>query len=111
MKIKVEKFLMKQGNRVGKAAIEFTDGCLSGFHMVGFTICDDPQKGMFVLFPAAVTGKKEGESNRPYFFLRPSEPDVLARLENEILDVFESMTANEYANRPRMTGNQQAATA
>jgi hypothetical protein len=55
MKIKVEPFLMKKGNRVAKAAIEFEsqDGFLSGFHMVGFTICDDHEKVLFVLFPAS----------------------------------------------------------
>jgi hypothetical protein len=48
-KIKVEKFLIKQGIRVGKAAVEFSgDSPLSGFHLVGFTICDDPEKGRYV---------------------------------------------------------------
>ena len=108
MKIKVEQFLMKQGNRVGKAAIEFesSDGVLAGFHLVGFTICDDTEKGMFILFPAAVTGKKDGESNRPYFFLRPNEPNALERLENEILDVYESMTPGGF-NKPRMVGDKK----
>lgn len=104
MKIKVEPFLMKQGNRVGKAAIEFTDGALKGLHLVGFTICDDPQKGMFVLMPAAVTGKKDGERDRPYFFLRPTDPDAIGRLENEILDAYESMLGDSYTNRPRFKG-------
>lgn len=110
-KIKVEKFLMKQGNRVGKAAVEFTDGPLAGFHLVGFTICDDNEKGMFILFPAAITPKskdsKSGESSRPFFFLRPSEPNVLERLENEILDVYESMDGGGF-NKPRMVGKQLA---
>lgn len=107
-KIKVEQFLMKQGNRVGKAAIEFTDGYLAGFHLVGFTICDDAEKGMFILFPAAVTGKKDGESSRPYFFLRPSEPLALERLENEILDVYDAMTG---FNKPRMVAEAKPADA
>ncbi len=93
---------MRQGNRVGKAAIEFTDGPLKGMHLVGFTICDDPQKGMFVLFPAATTDNKNNEGrSRPYFFLRPTDPEALTRLENQILDDFEAMTAKMYANRPR----------
>ena len=112
MKIKVEKFLMKQGNRVGKAAIEFTkeDGILAGFHLVGFTICDDNEKGMFILFPAAITpkGKDGKEGTRPYFFLRPSEPNVLADLENAILDVYESMDGGGF-NKPRMVGKPQEA--
>lgn len=114
MKIKVEKFLMKQGNRVGKAAIEFqkTDGNgeLAGFHLVGFTVCDDPVDGMFILFPAAVTPKdKDGKSTRPYFFLRPTEPNALARLENAILDAFEQTEEEGYQNRPRMVGKVQQA--
>ena len=100
MKIKVEKFLLKQGNRVGKAAIEFTDGVLKGFHLVGFTICDDPAKGgTFVLFPATTAGgKREGEKERPYFFLRPENPILLAELQTLILDEFEG----DKFNTPRM---------
>lgn len=98
MTIKVEKFLLKQGNRVGKAAIEFTDGILKGYHLVGFTICDDPAKGgLFVLFPATTAGgrkDKEGnkvEKDRPYFFLRPSAPELLDDLQTLILDEFEGI--------------------
>ena len=95
MRIKVEPFLMKKGNRVAKAAIEFeaTDGLLAGFHLVGFTICDDAEKGTFVLFPA-VTEKGETEGKRrTFFFLRPSADDDIEKLENLILDVYDSMTA------------------
>lgn len=115
MKIKVEKFLMKQGNRVGKAAIEFepTDGHLAGFHLLGFTICDDEQKGMFVLFPAVVPSRRDQQdknersssSNRPFFFLRPSSPDTLDKLENEILDIYESMSGA--FNKPRLKSPQE----
>ena len=102
LNIKVEKFLMKQGNRVGKAAIEFKgDGPLSGFHLVGFTICDDPQKGMFVLFPAATTGKKGEADSRPYFFLRPDNPEKLNDLQDKILDVYDSMSGGSF-NTPRI---------
>jgi len=96
VKIKVEKFLLKQGNRVGKAAVEFTDGVLKGFHLVGFTICDDPAKGgLFVLFPATTAGgKREGEKERPYFFLRPSDPALLDDLQQLILDEFEGPVFN-----------------
>jgi hypothetical protein len=60
-KIKVEKFLIKQGIRVGKAAVEFSgDSPLSGFHLVGFTICDDPEKGRYVMFPMAKTDLRKG---------------------------------------------------
>lgn len=106
MKIKIEKFLMKQGNRVGKAAIEFeqTDGLLAGFHLFGFTICDDDDKGMFVLFPAAITNKKDSVTgaNRQFFFLRSPNRNLVEKLENEILDIYESMTGP--FNKPRMTG-------
>jgi hypothetical protein len=100
MKIKVEAFLMKKGNRVAKAAIEFegTDGLLAGFHLVGFTICDDAEKGLFVLFPASIVKKVEGES-KPFFFLRPSGEGQIEKLEALILDTYESMTG---FNSPRV---------
>jgi DNA-binding cell septation regulator SpoVG len=99
MKIKVEPYLMKKGNRLAKAAIEFSseDGVLAGFHLVGFTICEDADKGMFVLFPASIV--KKNENNKPFFFLRPGADDLLQKLQDSILDVYESMTA---LNRPRL---------
>jgi len=104
MKIKVEPFLMKKGNRVAKAAIEFDEeGILKGFHMVGFTICDDVEKGLFVLFPASIAKRnsKSGESeSKPFFFLRPSNDSQIGILEGAILDVYESMTGG--FNTPRM---------
>lgn len=108
MKIKVEKFLMKQGIRVGKAAIEFTgDGPLNGFHLVGFTICDDAAKGQFVMFPMAKTNPKERDGStssqsRNFFFLRPENPELLNDLQNAILDVYEDIENNEFKNRPRI---------
>lgn len=103
MKINVEKFLMKKGNRVAKAAIEFNDandGILRGFHFIGFTICDDPEKGLFVLFPSSIIKhKEEGATNRPYFFLRPTAPDLLDKLQDAILDVYDSMMG---FNRPKL---------
>lgn len=88
---------MKKGNRVAKAAIEFesTDGLLSGFHLVGFTICDDAEKGLFVLFPAVNNQNEKGEK-RTFFFLRPSEENQIGKLESLILDVYESMTAKPF---------------
>ena len=102
MRIKVEPFLMKKGNRVAKAAIEFRDGVLAGFHMVGFTICDDTEKGLFVLFPASIVRKDESGATKPFFFLRPDpeNEDGLAKLESAILDVYESMTVK--FNTPKM---------
>lgn len=92
MKIKVEPFLMKKGNRVAKAAIEFesSDSFLSGFHLVGFTICDDKERGLFVLFPASIV--KRNDESKPFFFLRPSDESQIAQLESLILDTYESMT-------------------
>jgi len=106
--IKVEKFLMKQGIRVGKAAIEFTgEGPLKGFHLVGFTICDDAQKGKFVMFPMAKTnpsksGQKEEYSTRNFFFLRPDKPEILDDLQDAILDVYDSICGKEFRNTPRI---------
>ncbi|SRR5258706_14824591 len=92
MKIKVEPFLMKKGNRVAKAAIEFEEGLLAGFHLVGFTICDDAEKGMFVLFPSSVITNGPDGKKKPFFFLRPSKDDQISELETKILDVYDSMT-------------------
>jgi hypothetical protein len=95
MKIKVEPFLMKKGNRVAKAAIEFDadDNFLNGFHLVGFTVCDDKEKGLFVLFPSSIVlvGDKDNKSRKPFFFLRPSNDEQIGRLETLILDVYEKM--------------------
>jgi len=102
MKIKVEPFLMKKGNRVAKAAIEFDEiGILKGFHLVGFTICDDTEKGLFVLFPASITKHSEGEKTKPFFFLRPSGENQLEELEAAILDSYESMTGKSF-NSPKV---------
>lgn len=112
--IKVEKFLMRQGIRVGKAAIEFKgDGPLDGFHLVGFTICYDPNKGengqKYVMFPMAKAnttnkGQKEDFATRNFFFLRPdaNRPGLLDELQTAILDVFESMESPEFRNVPRL---------
>ena len=98
---------MKQGNRVGKAAVKFTSGCLAGFHLVGFTICvDDSDKGMFVLFPAATSERPAGgrdtdsnERKRQYFFLRPDDPTLLDRLEDEIINAYKAAVG---FNTPRV---------
>lgn len=103
MKIKVEPFLRKKGNRVGKAAIEFesADGILAGFLLVGFTICDDEAKGLFVLFPAVDKIEKVGDANkkRTFFFLRPNSDNLIGNLENLILDQYESMVG-KFSNKP-----------
>lgn len=92
---------MKKGNRVAKAAIKFDDGVLKGFHMVGFTICDDKEKGLFVLFPASIVRKDENGATKPFFFLRPDNEGDLGKLEEAILDVYESMTGKQF-NTPVM---------
>ncbi len=100
MHIKVEPFLIKKGNRVAKAAISFDDGILKGFHMVGFTICDDSEKGLFVLFPASIVRKDDNGATKPFFFLRPEKDEDLGKLEEAILDIYESMTGK--FNTPRV---------
>lgn len=99
MKIKVEPFLMKKGNRVAKAAIQFEEGFLKGFHLVGFTICDDAQKGLFVLFPASIV--KREEETKPFFFLRPENEQQIGDLEALILDTYETMTAFNSPHKPQ----------
>lgn len=103
--IKVEKFLMRQGIRVGKAAIEFRgEGPLNGYHLVGFTICDDTAKGKrYVMFPMAKGSMGRDEATqRNFFFLRPDKPEMLDDLANEILDVYESLIDKEFRNVPRL---------
>lgn len=112
MKIKVEPFLMKKGNRVAKGAIEFDDkgSLLEGWHLIGFTICDDEKKGLFVLFPASIIksrdnrGENDGQ-NKPFFFLKPANDEQIAKLESQILDVYESMTGGAF-NPPRSDSKQ-----
>lgn len=101
MQIKVEPFLIKKGNRVAKAAIAFDEDVLAGFHMVGFTICDDAEKGLFVLFPASIVRKDDNGATKPFFFLRPEKDEDLGKLEDAILDVYESMTG-KFTNSPRV---------
>jgi hypothetical protein len=96
MRIKVEPFLMKKGNRVAKAAIEFTDGVLAGFHMVGFTICEEKDKKLTVMFPSSIARREDNGVTKPYFFLRGSQ-ELINKLEQDILDQYESMTG---FNRP-----------
>lgn len=112
VKIKVEKFLMRQGIRVGKAALEFSGedvGALDGFHLVGFTICHDPARGIFVMFPMSKTnpsiksgGKEEGYTSRNFFFLRPDAPERLDDLQTAIIDVYLSLESSEFRNAPRL---------
>ena len=108
MQIKVMPFLSKKGNRVGKGAIEFdaNDGPLAGFQLVGFTICDDKDKGLYVMFPSSIV-RQQDESTKLYYFLRPvNRPDgdnLLDKLQDAILDVYESMSSATFSNKPRMT--------
>ena len=94
MKIRIMPFLSKQGNRVAKAAIEFDeDSLLAGTQLVGFTICDDPEKGLFLLFPSAKFQYKDSPEHKTYFFLWQLTEGALDRIETAILDTYESMIA------------------
>lgn len=101
MNIKVEPFLMKKGNRVAKAAIEFDNGVLAGFHLVGFTICENNDKGLFVMFPTSISRRDDTGSTKPYFFLRPIKDEDLSTLETAIIDVYVSMTGKQF-NSPKL---------
>ena len=87
--IRVEPFMIKKGNRVGRAAVKFNNPPLKGFHLVGFTICDEPGKGLFVLFPSSKS--KSGDKDFNYYFLKPDDPTFVENLEQKILDIYESM--------------------
>lgn len=106
-KIKIEKFLMKQGVRVGKGALEFSGGgYLDGFHLVGFTICDDGVKEKYVMFPMAKTNtfsaqKRDEDTSRNFFFLRAS-PEKLDELQTAILDAYDGLCEQEFRNTPRI---------
>jgi hypothetical protein len=93
--------LVKDGNKVAHAALEFPND-FPGYQLQGFTICDDPVKGLFVLFPAT-RNKKDGGETKTWYFLRPTVGDkeaAIEKLEKEILDVYESMT--QPFNGPKM---------
>ena len=92
MKIKVEPYLIKRGNKIAKAAVEFddNDGFLAGFHLLGFTICEDHEGQLFVLFPASIT-KSPDKPNKAYFFLKPDNDTRLHALETVILDKYDEM--------------------
>lgn len=100
MRIKIEPFLMKKGNRVAKGAIEFesNDSILAGWHLVGFTICEDSDRGLFVLFPSSQTqARNADEKGRPFFFLKPSDPSQIDKLEDLILEEYERMVPDREA--------------
>lgn len=103
MKIKVMPFLQKKGNRVGQAAIEFmdeSDDFMRGSQIVGFTICDDPKDGLFVLFPSTTINNEKGK--RQYYFIWQLVPGFIDNLQTAILDAYESMIG---FNAPRMVKN------
>lgn len=87
---------MKRGNKLAKAAIEFEsiDGILAGFHLVGFTICEDEKKELFVFFPASISKTLDDKRNQTFFFLRPENPEQLSVLESLILDKYEDVISS-----------------
>lgn len=93
--------LHKDGNKLAHAALEFSD--FPNFQLQGFTICEDEQKRLFVLFPSTKTRNKQTGQTRMWFFLRPTvdnKDEVITELENQILDVYETMTGA--FNKPRI---------
>ena len=101
MIIKVQPLLVKDGNKVAHAALEFPND-FPGFQLQGFTICEDPQKGLFVLFPATRNKNRETNETKTWYFLRPTVDDkekAIEDLETQIIDTYESMTA---FNTPRI---------
>lgn len=85
---------MKKGNRIAKGAIEFeeSDGILAGFHLVGFTICEDEKQALFVMFPASTAKGLTKEENKTFFFLRPNRGmEQIEKLESLILDAYDDM--------------------
>lgn len=106
--------MIKRGNKLAKAGIEFeqADGLLAGFHLVGFTICENQSGELFVLFPAAEIlhtprgvekdsgDRVKAETGKPYYFLVPNSNELIEKLETAILDVYEAMI--EKLNKPRM---------
>jgi hypothetical protein len=53
------------------------------------------------MFPMAKTDFKEGNS-RNFFFLRPSAPELLDKLQDAILDLYAEICEKEYRNAPRL---------
>lgn len=92
MIIKVEHFLSKRKNRVGKAIIEFepSDGILADFNLIGFSICENEKQELYVQFPASIN-EAEGNQPKSFYFLRPRNPKAIEELENKILDVYDKV--------------------
>ena len=86
--------MIKKGNRLASAAIEFEsqDSLLAGYHLLGFTICEDVEKNeIFVLFPSNTTIDKRTGEKRTFLLLRPENRDLIQQLEDQIINVYESM--------------------
>jgi hypothetical protein len=77
------------GTRLGRladASVEFTDGFLDGFQLIGFAINERGEE-LYVDFPAYVR-----KDQAPFFFLRPDPEraeELLDKVQNAILDCYE----------------------
>ncbi len=86
MKIIIKPYNGSRTGRLADASIEFTEGILSGFQLIGFAV-NERGDGLYVDFPAYV--RKE---QPPFFFLRP-DPDnadkLLETVETAILNCYD----------------------
>ncbi len=74
--------------KLAEASVEFTEGLLKGFNLIGFTVNENEQ-GLFVLFPCYIHKDPITEKKTFFHFLWAVQDGALARLEEEILDKFE----------------------
>jgi hypothetical protein len=111
MRIKIETFLIKRGNKLANAAVEFgrDDGILAGLSLTGFTICVDDNDELFVLFPNIPIERKDGEK-RVFFLLKPTDGnmDLIDGLEEKVLEAFENYENKQQSKQKSSEEKQKA---
>lgn len=86
MKIIIKPYTGQRTGRLADASIQFTEGFLNGFQLIGFAI-NERGEGLYVDFPAYV---RQGQP--PFFYLRPDPANhdkLIEAVENAILDCYE----------------------
>lgn len=86
MKIIIKPYTGSRTGRLADASLQFTEGFLSGFELIGFAI-NDRGEGLYVDFPAYV---RQGQP--PFFYLRPDPTNadkLIEAVESAILDCYE----------------------
>src|SRR5678815_3146086 len=86
MKVIIKPYHGTRTGRLADVSIEFTEGFLAGFQLIGFAV-NETEEGLGVDFPAYIIKDKP-----PFFFLRPDPSrteELLEKVENVILDCYD----------------------